>query len=578
MRRQLVLVACAVFLGGLVHGIAQDLTHKPISVVEDWSSHHVVFTEDVPRELWPTVLADSRFWQQYYRRHMDRWRCRPQEADGGESRCHRDPCDGSNNDKCASDQRDWSFSLGGGDGGATSGPADFSYDVTSPPNCTTDYVATGISAAGSSTQANIIGLNNLYVNTAGTGTCSGTAPTVMFAYNIGPGVVQSSPTVSLDGTKLAFMENNTSAGTSTFHVLTFKTGTGNGTSATAPAVPGTGNTATNRTVSFSTTSTTSQFVDYDDDVAYITTNGSASVVHKVTPVFGTGTPTEVMGGGWPATITGNPGISTPVFDFTTKHVFVTTGNGFIYYVDDSVSPATVTGLSCAGGNTANTAGPPLVDSTRKLVYAFFSSNGTNALVAQATTSLTGLVTATVGKNETAAARAGDFNNSYYTGSGGASAARLYVVGNDSSTAQVPALFSITFTGTGYTMTSGAATNGPLALSTTTTAGVGASPLTEFYNSTTSTDYLFVGITNACSTAVTGGCIRSLNISSAFPTTSNVNSVILAASGGTGRITVDNNSSNTGTSGSTGSGTSNVYFTPLSGSPGTIVKATQSGLF
>jgi len=290
-----------------------------------------------------------------------------------------------------------------------------------------------------------------------------------------------------------------------------------------------------------------------------------------------GTPAEVKTGGWPVTVTGNPGISTPVFDSVTKHVFLTTGNGFIYYVDDSVSPAVLSsGLSVAGGTTGNTAGPVHVDSTRGLVYAFFNTNGSNTLVAQATTSLTGLVTVKIGTNTTTAAavRAGDFNNSYYTSTGGTAAARLYVVGNDGSSAQVPALYSIGF-GTGYTMTSGTPANGPLALSTTTSTGVGASPLTEFYNTTTSTDYLFVGVTNACSTAVTTGCIRSLNISSAFPTTSNVNSVILAVSGGTGRITVDNNSSNTGTSGGTGTGTSSVYYTTQSGS--TIVKSTQSGL-
>ncbi len=561
--------------------MSQDLTHKPISVVEDWSSHHVVFSEDVPRELWPTVLADSRFWQQYYRRHPVRRPCPAPEWDKEESMCPPEPSRGFGLSGPA-EERDWSFSLGGGSGGTTSGPADFSYDVTAPPSCTADYVVTGITVAGSSSQANFIGLNNLYVNSAGTGFCPGTAPTLMFAYNIGPGVVQSSPTLSLDGTKVAFIENNSSAGTSKLHVLTFQSGTGNGISATGPAVPCTVNGTTSCTtdaavdnqVSFTAASTTSQFVDYDDDVAYITTNGSASTVHKVTPVFGSGTPKEVTTGGWPATIPGNPGISTPVFDFTTKHVFVTTGNGYIYYVNDSVSPATVTGLSCAGGATGNTAGPPLVDSTRGLVYAFFS---TNAVVAQATTSLTGLVTVSIGtKSSTVGARAGDFNNSYYTGTGGVSAARLYVVGNDSSSAQVPALFNIGFTGTSYTMNS-TTSNGPLNLSTTTATGVGASPLTEFYNSTTSTDYLFVGITSTCGTSgTTGGCIRSLNISTAFPTTANENSVILAASGGTGRITVDNNSPNTGTSGSTGTGTSNVYFTPLSGTA--IVKATQSGLF
>jgi hypothetical protein len=80
----------------------------------------------------------------------------------------------------------------------------------------------------------------------------------------------------------------------------------------------------------------------------------------------------------------------------------------------------------------------------------------------------------------------------------------------------------------------------------------------------------VGVTNACSSGITGGCIRSLTITTAFPTTANENSVILTAAGGTGRITVDNNANTT-----TYTGAANVYYTPLSGT--SINKATQAAL-
>ena len=237
----------------------------------------------------------------------------------------------------ASATRDWSQSLGGGSGGPISQPAKFVYDVTATPSCTSDYVVTGINVAGASgSQANIIGFNNLYVNSGGTGLCSGTNSNVIFSYYVGTGTVPSSTVVSLDGKKVAFIENisNTS---SKLHILTIGTTGTNGASATAPVTPctvnGTQNCTTNNAVDTQVTltaaSSTAPFVDYDDDVCYITTNipNGASVVHKITGVF-QGTPTEVTaaGTGWPATITSmvstTPSISTPVFDFTSKHVIL----------------------------------------------------------------------------------------------------------------------------------------------------------------------------------------------------------------------------------------------------------------
>lgn len=574
MRRQLFLIVCAAIGCGVTTGNAQEDPHKPISIVDDWSTRKVVFSEDVPRQLWEKVLAEPRFWQQYYRRHSHRMMPSvpnvDEDTDEREPERRWDPREGRRH---RSVERDWSVSLGTGNGGAISAPAKYVFDVTAPvtsASCTADFVVTGISAAGSTTQANIIGLNNLYVNTAGTGLCSGTAPKVIFAYNVGTGVVQSASALSLDGTKVAFVEN-ISTTSSRFHVLTFKTGAGNGTSATAPAVPGTGNTASEKLVTFAAGSTAAPFIDYANDVAYITTDSpTASVVHKITGVF-LGTPTEVTTGGWPATIPGDPGVSTPVFDGVSKHVFFTDGTGFLDYIDDSVSPAVVhSGSSTNGGwafaSNGIGATPGTVDSTRGLVYATAGNpNGANAVVAQADINLStaSRVTVNVGSASGNNVRAGDFNNAYYSG-GASTASFLYVVGNDRSVAQGPALYNIGFNSSFKLNTTTA--NGPLALSNGLATGVQASPVTEFFNQPTSTDFIFVGVTNACQTlGITGGCIRSLNITSAFPTAAN--NVILAATGGTGIITVDNYSSS--------AGASSVYYTTLGGN--SIVKATQAGL-
>jgi hypothetical protein len=526
-------------------------------MVQDWSSRHMIFSEDVPREARGAMLAEPRFWQQYLRRHAERPQAvfedhgrREYQRDHGHDRDRdRDSDDHRKRPRQAASQRDWSLSLGGGSGGRISGPAKFVFDVTAAPSC----------ANGAANQANIIGLNRLYTNPAGTGFCPGTGPAVMFAYNVGAGQVPSLVALSLNGQKIAFSENNPATGTSNFHVLQFQTGAGNGTSATAPAVPGTGNTAIDVRLPLAGASVTGPFVDYAHDVAYVTTT---NVVHKFSGVFN-GTPAEVTTGGWPATITGPAGVSTPVYDNVSRHVFVTDVDGFIDYIDDSVSPAVVHSQTFSI-STGGTAAPVVVDSSRQKVYAF--QNGNNAVAAQGDTNLTAgsRVVVPIGGNSGSAVLEGDFNNAYYSG-GASSASFLYVVGNDSTNRLRPALFNIGFDST--FKLNATILNGPLALSAGNTTGALASPITEFYNSRLARDFIFVGISAACQVQGGSGCIRSLDITAGFPAAGSINNVILNASGGTGTITVDNNN--------VAAEASSVYYTSQSGN--NIVKATQAAL-
>ena len=112
-------------------------------------------------------------------------------------------------------------------------------------------------------------------------------------------------------------------------------------------------------------------------------------------------------------------------------------------------------------------------------------------------------------------------------------------------------------------------NGPLLLSVDNTNKVIASPLTKFYNSRLARDFMLVSVSDACTNGTGGlptvGCIRSLDITSGFP--ANANAVVLAATGGTGTITVDNDN--------VAAEASSVYYTTQTGN--TIVKATQSAL-
>ena len=85
-----------------------------------------------------------------------------------------------------------------------------------------------VTAGTNGTQANIVGLNELYSG-SGTPLCTGlTYPEFTFSYASGTGPVATSPALSLDGTQIAYVENDTNIG-AILHVLTIGTGTEHGT-------------------------------------------------------------------------------------------------------------------------------------------------------------------------------------------------------------------------------------------------------------------------------------------------------------------------------------------------------------
>lgn len=520
-----------------------------VPMIDDFSSRAVLFPEVVREDRADRVRRDARFQQQYLRRHARRPAGNPRGGNGRGAASREGEV-----------VRDWSYSLNLGSGGTISAPAKYVFDITAAASCTNDFVVTGVNIAGSATQANLIAFNSLYNMPAGNGLCPGTAPNVLFAYNIGPGTINSYVALSLDGTKVAFSESGVGA---RFHVLRWATGAGNGTSAAAPATPGAGNAAVDSVIALTGTSSTAPFIDYSSDTAYVTTNDG--LVHKFSGVF-LGTLAEVTTGGWPVATAGLA-LSTPVFDGVSRRLFFTSSQGRIYYVDDSVVPAVLSPTFFAFAANGITAAPLMVDSGNQKVYAFAGNNGgTNAVVAQADTSLSAgsQVIANVGLNTAnLSPLMGDVNEAYYDGV--SASARMYVTGNTSTANRVPALYALSFNAS--FRLNAAPANGPVALATNV-AGLSASPVTAFFNSTLNRQFIFVGVSNNCSAAVTTGCIRSINVTGgAFPTAASVNNVILAAAGGTGGISIDNNSGAVGAA--------SVYYTTRTGR--TIVKATQAGL-
>jgi hypothetical protein len=242
-------------------------------------------------------------------------------------------------------------------------------------------------------------------------------------------------------------------------------------------------------------------------------------------------------------------------------VFFTDATGRIDYVTDNGTSATITyGPVVASGTTS--LNPVIVDNGSHNIYAAFNTNGTNAIVVQAPTSLASSVSVAVGTgNTTYTGPYGvEFNNAWYTGAAGP---LLYVVGTGSGT--TPTLYSVGFNGSGLM---NGTTTGTVAL--TSAAGADASPLTEYFNPTLAKDYLFVGVTNHCAATTgggTAGCVMRLDITAGFPTVTAA-TTSLAAAGGTTGIAIDNDNT-------TLTQASSIYYATKTGN--TLVKATQSAL-
>ncbi len=465
------------------------------------------------------------------------------------------------------------FSFQTAPGGGQSFPSKFVFDVTAAPSCANDYVAIGIAATpASGGQANIVGLNNLYSTSPASAApnCTTNGPTFMFAYASGTGQVPAPVAISMKGTQLGYIEN-LATGKSFFHVLTIGTTGANGTSATTAVVPGTGNNAVDKTVLLSPdggvtnqSSTSAPFILYTtndtNDMAYVTTYSSAGAgsgfLYKISNVFnGSAAPTIV----WSVSINAIP--SSPVYETASNSVFITDSKGRIDFVTDSGPSPTVTyGPIVAAGTTS--LNPVIVDNGSLNIYATFNTNGTNAIVVQAPTSLASFVSVAVGTgNTTYTGPYGvDFNNAWYTGGAGP---LLYVVGTGTGT--TPTLYSVGFNGSG--LMNGTVT-GTTAL--TSAAGADASALTENFNTSLAKDYLFVGVTNHCRATTGGGaagCVMRLDITGGFPTV-NAATTALAAAGGTSGIIIDNDIT-------TLTQASSVYYATKTGD--TLVKATQSAL-
>jgi hypothetical protein len=587
-------------------GMTPTFAQQGRGVVNDWSNRHVIFSNPGSemdalmhgrRQEWQNFVNSPRYRAQQLRR-SSAWTNRFAAAESAFSESHRGFEQGPRfgGDKTNLMQRDWAVSTGSAGNGTALGmfPAEYGVDF-STANCG-DYVAFPVNATGSSTQPNLVVFNNLYKTTCNSGT-----PTVQSAYYLastGSGfstvsrTVQTSPVISEDGTKVAFVDTATSfsgSAGSTFYVLTL----GSSGSVAHPVQVTSSNAKIIALSGSGSVTLSSPFVDYTNDVAYIGDN--AGKVHKFTGVFKGTTPAEVTTGGWPFAVTTSTVLTGPVLDSTSGNIYVGSGGGNIYCIK-SATPAACSTTHVAVGDTSHGStavlDAPIVVSNGTTGWVFsqvISNNGgsgtTSVVLMQAPiSSTTGFGPAVYNSNLGAGntnlnLHNGDFDNAYYnsspvsSGGTGYASGHMYFCGtavyrSSGTNYNEPTLYQVGFAADG-TMNSNSATQGPQLVSATHTTGVDCTPLTEVDNGTT--DYLFLGVMGHGNPTGCSGqaCIMSFNLGSTFGTglTPTATFPLGGSGSGSSGIVVDNISTTTGAS--------QIYFSNLQN--GDATQASQSTL-
>ena len=561
--------------------------------MEDWSHHYLIFSAPNSDNLQRlNFLNNPRYvLQQLKRNHSLTGQAgAPSKNDGGLQ-------DSSVIQKAPPPHRDWAFSLGGGSVAQNMYPAKYTFNINGTPSCTTDYAAYGLNVAGSASQANLVALNQLYSG-SGSPFCGRSAPAVYWAYNVTTktgGKITTSPSLSLDGNEVIFVESSTSNG-SVLHILRWNSADGGTVS--APKTPtqsqtsfgactGTSSCLVNialGTGAANTTTYSSPFYDYSDDTVYV--GDDAGVLYRVKPVLGAGTPVVTT-----LPVSAGNALSGPVYDFTSGNIFVG-GSTNLWAVRASTftlqtHPSLQVGDSSCDTDNNILFDIPIVDSTNGWVYewATTGTDDTHTVVVQAHTSgtnspsgtsWTAAVTANVGEGDTSCDSTftfptwtPTFDNAYSNGT--VTSGHMWVCGRTTSSS-APELWEIPTSGSGGMLGTPAAISGAILA----TLHAQCSPMTEIFNSNNSTDYLYLG--EGFTGTGSFGRLYGFTLGSGTATPISGSPITYpTANGGTSGIVIDNISNV--------AQASSIYFTTLAtsttvcGSPAAYcaVKLTQSGL-
>jgi len=567
--------ALAILLSVLVGtGVAQQPAESHMGLPQDWSTRHVLFTNGASPEIVAAAERDPRY--------FINWMLRSAGSLAPPTPTSHPPQLGL--------QTDWAMSLGP-TGGMPVGetPAKYSFNVNGTPSCANDFVVFTVAAAPSATQANIVAFNNLYTGTTSSfcpfgpqtpPTTDYTQPTFMWSYAVGNNQAYLSPVLSLDGTKVAFVEGTNPAA---FYVLTWVSG--QGTDATHPVVPGAGGSSV-ATVNFTSTavagcpanasadSNSSAYVDYINDTAYV--GADNGVLYRITGVFH----------GVPALqycITVNAGklLTSPVYDSIHNEVFVSDGYSVYGYTPGAAGFTLVKSIAVASAaGTDPIVLSPIVDPTNGFVYVFSRDDATNkdSIVSQINEVLTSQSVAIIGLKNGQYILDGDFDNAYYTTGPKAGAGTLYACGTDANNGNKPSLYALSFAAPNGVMNAAPAMSDDRHINPAANPNGTCSSLLDFFDGTT--DRLFVGV--GADAATTGGNqVTEWNVNTRIPSNATLpNNTAIGYWGGTSAFSVDNVS--------TEPQAASIYFGTLSAPPGgtttpcgagnfCAVKLTQSGL-
>ena len=338
---------------------------------------------------------------------------------------------------------DWSVNLGSGFVAPSTFPAKFNFDTNGTPSCTNDYVVFALNVAGANRgQPNVVGINELY---SGTGGLCGPNPSIDFAYNGSTvaGKVITSPVISLDGKKIAYVESGTNS--AVFHILTWIGGQGTINRAVTPNVPTHCTATTNclQSVTFSTTSTAtfaSPWVDYQTDKGFVGSDDGK--VYRISCVFNCPVNTQpTVDWTYTLPVAGTGGASaTPnggVYNYPYGYLIVGDQLGELWVINaGGTTPTLHAGPIMVGGGGCTVTNPPgrtgtpspctangtafgmpdsvIVDASgaSERIFAFSGNNGTNAVITQVTQDLTSPVTIAVGQPGVDI-HSGTFDNTYF---------------------------------------------------------------------------------------------------------------------------------------------------------------------
>jgi hypothetical protein len=539
-----VALCCVVFFA-LVPSVAAQEAVAPMhnGVPQDWSQGHIAFSRDT------LVLHPDLIYREPRVLHQAMQRWQPPNSDVFRG---ADPMPTAA-DK-SGPRSDWSVSPLGGRISPNMSPAKFSFDPGAAPDCVNDYVVFGLATVGvNNGAANLVAFNKLYAGTGGL--CGAAPPATMFAYNTSTagGRIVTSPILSLDGKKIAFVESVSGASPSAiFHVLTWTAGAGAiGRAAAAPAAI-----MTSLTFSPTANSTTSSpWIDYAKDIVYL--GADNGFVYKITGVF-TGIPTLGTNPPWPVRA-GTLHLTSPVLDSVLGSLMVGSANGNLYKIKTATGVRST--LAIGAGPSSGIVAAPIVDVTNGTTFVVDANDGTSAVLVEVDTA--GMFQKTKGRIGKGAAGGTALNihgpalsNNYYNNP---STGVIRVCGTDALTS-VPWQYAFGFTGN--TMHPIPSFSQQIPTNPANSVDARCTGLTEFFNSTLGTDFFFFGLTKDCTgLGGPGGCVAE--ITDFNPGTMVTRTVSLGPSG----IVVDNYSS--------AAQASSLYLTAEG--MNTAYKFTQNGL-